>query len=568
MNSNSVACPLDCFDACEAIYENGKCKPNKQHPVTQSKLCKNFAYLLNETRLEEAYFAQEKVSLEASLTLLTKKLKDVDSSKVLYYKGSGNLGVMQSAPKTFFGTYGATFTRGGLCDEIGSVGLENGRGGFNVNPPLQNLIDSDVIVVWGRNLSVTSSHMYELVKDKTFITIDPICTAIAKKSDVHLQLNPKTDHELALLMTRFAYMNDMEDEENFSEFSEGHDWFFDLAKGRPLVSYENTTGVSLNDVTQALDLMKDKKISFLVGLGVQKYYEGVQIMRTIDSLATYLGVHNKEAGGVWYLGDSSYGYEKQLSSSAKRKVDIATVDFSQYEVVFIQGANPVVSAPNTQHIINGLKDTFVVYFGTTFNDTCEYADLIIPATNFLAKSDVRLSYGHEYKAISHAVETKHENTITEYELAQYLNDSFGFELLKSEDEILDYYINTKPEVPEKIDSFEFIEDLEIDALYEQKKQNEYYFITAKQSDCLNSQFKVDNSIHLHSNLGFKNGDEVILKSSYGQATFTVTLNDDVKDNSVLVYAGAKNVNYVTPLKSDEETYSAIYQEVLVTVELS
>ena len=54
------------------------------------------------------------------------------------------------------------------------------------------------------------------------------------------------------------------------------------------------------------------------------------------------------------------------------------MDFSFYDLVFIQGANPVVSAPNTQRVIDGLKKSFVVYFGTALNDTCEYADLIIP----------------------------------------------------------------------------------------------------------------------------------------------------------------------------------------------
>lgn len=47
-----------------------------------------------------------------------------------------------------------------------------------------------------------------------------------KKSEIHFQLNPKTDHELALLFTRFAYMEDAEDEEFIEEFGNGADWFF------------------------------------------------------------------------------------------------------------------------------------------------------------------------------------------------------------------------------------------------------------------------------------------------------------------------------------------------------
>ena len=567
--NNKVACPLDCFDACEAVYKDEKCKPNPDHFVTNGKLCVKFAHLLNEKNLISSKDEKNNVSLDESLNILKKKLDETEASKVLYYKGSGNLGVMQSSPKVFFDKYGATFTKGSLCDGGGGEGLEQGRG-LVVNPPLENLLNADVVIAWGRNFSITSPHMYELVKDKTFITIDPIVTDMAKKSELHLQLNPKTDHELALLLTRFAYMDDMDDAESYEEYSSGADWFFDLAKSRPLVSYEATIGVHLSKVVKLIDMIKNKKIAIMVGLGVQKYYEGSQIIRAIDSFAAYIGVHNKNAGGLWYLADSSYGYENQFKVTPAKKVDITTVDFGSYDVVFIQGANPVVSSPNTQKVIDGLKNSYVVYFGTTYNDTCEYANLIIPSADFLTKRDVRLSYGHEYKAISDAVKLKDENCITEYELANFLLNSFGFDSLEPEEKILDYYINTKPDLPvsPSIESFEFIEELEIDALYEQKKQDEFYLITAKAKNNLNSQFKIDNCAYLHSSSGFKDGAEVVLSSLHGKAKFTVRLCEDIHKESVLIYAGAKQGNYITPYKSDESSFSAIYQEVLVSIELS
>lgn len=567
LNLNSVACPLDCYDTCEAVYEDGKCKPNKKHPTTGSKLCVNFGHLLNEKVLEHPFFNNKPLELDNALSMLVEKLQSSEAQNVLYYKGSGNLGVMQSAPKAFFASYGATLTRGSLCDGGGGEGLEQGRGKV-VNPPIENLLNADVIICWGRNFSVTSSHMYELVKDKTFITIDPIKTDIAKKSALHLQINPKTDDELALLLTRFAYMNDLEDEASFEEYASGADWFFDLAKSRPVVSYEATTGVTLKEVTTFMEMIHNKKVAIMVGLGVQKYYEGATIMRCIDSFAAYIGVHNKEAGGLWYLSDSMYGYEKQFLATPKKRVDIPSVNFADYEVVFIQGANPVISAPNTQRVIEGLKKSFVVYFGTTFNDTCEYADLIIPSTMFLEKEDVRISYGHEYKAVSNKVREKTTQSITEYELAQYLCNAFNLPALKEEQSVLEYYKNTIPERSHVIESFEFVEEADIVHLYEEKEEDEYYLITAKTKKCLNSQFKTDDNVYINSNCGINEGVEVTISSSYGQATFILKHSDDVKENCVLIYAGAKNVNHLTPHKSDESSFSAMFQEVLVTVELS
>ena len=45
-----TACPMDCFDACEIVYTNGTCKPSDNY-ITNKKLCKNFAYLLNEENI-------------------------------------------------------------------------------------------------------------------------------------------------------------------------------------------------------------------------------------------------------------------------------------------------------------------------------------------------------------------------------------------------------------------------------------------------------------------------------------------------------------------------------------
>ena len=565
--NNKVACPMDCYDACQAEIIDENIKGSKEHTTTNGKLCVNFANLLKEENLKNAIFEGKQISLKESLSVLVDKLKNTKPEKTLFYKGSGNIGVMQNATKNFFTQYGSTLTKGSLCDRGGGAGIETGRGNV-INPPIQKLIDADIIIVWGRNFSVTSSHLYNLVKDKTFVTIDPICTDIAKKSKIHMQINPKTDHELALLFTRFAYMQDLEDSEFIEEFGSGADWFFDIARNRPIVSYETTTGVPLTLVNDFFDLIEGKSVAIMLGLGVQKYFEGAQITRCIDSFAAYMGYHKKEAGGVWYLSDSAFGYKNQFEVKAKnKKVSIPSVDFGSFDLVFIQGSNPIVSAPNTQKIIDGLKKTFVVYFGTTLNETCEYADLIIPSSSFLSKKDVRLSYGHELKSISHVVKLKDENTISEYEMASFLIEEFNLEKLKTQDEIISYYENHKP-ILKDFDTFEFIEDMEIEPLYKEKKANNFYYITGKNKNSLNSQFAKDDFVYLHSSTNFKNDDDVKISSKYGNANFIVKIDDNIKSNCAFFFTGNKYANYLTPALEDEISNSAMYQEVLVQIELS
>ena len=566
-NKNKVACPMDCYDACQGQMYDGNIKGSKENFVTNGKLCVNFANLLKEENLQNSLFQGKTISLDESLNILLDKLKSTTPAKTLFYTGSGNLGLMQSSTKKFFTQYGSTLTKGSLCDGGGGAGIEAGRQNV-INPPIQKLIDADIIIVWGRNFSVTSSHMYNLVKDKTFVTIDPICTDIAKKSKIHMQINPKTDYELALLFTRFAHMQDLEDRDFIEEFGTGADWFFDISRNRPVVSYEATTGVPLSQVNDFFDLIEGKKVAIMLGLGVQKYFEGAQIMRCIDSFAAYMGYHKQDAGGVWYLSDSAYGYKKQFEiKGSNKKVSVAKTDFASFDLVFIQGGNPAVSAPNSAKVKEGLKKSFVVYFGTTLNDTCEYADLIIPSSSFLSKKDVRLSYGHEFKAISEVVVPKNENSISEYELANYLLEKFNFDKLKDEDEVISYYANHKPDLKD-FDTFEFIEEVEIEPLYKDKTSDNFYFITAKSKNSLNSQFTKDDFVYLHSSTNFKDDDNVTISSKYGSAKFTVKINDDIKSDCVFLFAGNKNANYLTPFDEDESSNSAMYQEVLVEIELS
>ena len=98
--------------------------------------------------------------------------------------------------------------------------------------------------------------------------------------------------------------------------------------------------------------------------------------------------------------------------------------------------------------------------------------------------------------------------------------------------------------------------------------NDFYFITAKSKNSLNSQFAKDDFVYLHSSTNFKDEDIVTLSSKYGSAKFIVKINDDIKADCAFFYSGNKNANYLTPADEDESSFSAMYQEVLVEIELS
>ena len=157
------------------------------------------------------------VALDAAAAALSK-------SPLLQWRGSGHLGVMQSVTNLLIAKLGGTRTYGSLCDGAGEAGILAGRG-YNRQLPPEQIAKADVVVVWGRNLTVTNSHIMPYIKGKTLVVIDPVRTPIAKQADIHLQIQPRSDFMLAIMLARFVAMENAEDEawleahaEDFEDF--------------------------------------------------------------------------------------------------------------------------------------------------------------------------------------------------------------------------------------------------------------------------------------------------------------------------------------------------------------
>ena len=71
---------------------------------------------------------------------------------------------------------------------------------------------------------------------------------------------------------------------------------------------------------------------------------------------------------------------------------------------------------------------------------------------------------------------------------------------------------------------------------------------------------------LHPSNGFKQGELVRIYSEYGEVRLPVKVSEDVRKDSVLIYAGTPGVNYLTPPMKSLMGKSACYQEVKVKVE--
>ncbi|WP_297440485.1 molybdopterin-dependent oxidoreductase [Sulfurimonas sp.] len=572
MKSSITACPLDCYDACGIVYDDGKLMPFKDGH-TNGFLCPHINHYDKYERIEKARYKGAEISMDEALEKLQEILSSTLKSEILHYRGSGNFALMQEVTDHFFAGLGAVLTDGTLCDGAGEAGIIAGRGS-NKNMPFSEIEKSDVVIFWGRNPHTTSSHLLPILKEKKVIVIDPVKTKVAKMADLFVQIKPHTDIFLALLLARFVHINDTLDEEFIEKYASEFDEYYELTQGVRIKTTLENIGITLGDIGDILSMCIDKKVAIVCGVGIQKYLDGADVMRAIDAFAVSLGMFGKEGCGVAYLGNSKEGIESPFNTKSK-KVSKVNTAFDDFKTVFIQGANPLGQMPDTQRVKNAMQRVEnVVYFGLYENETSQIADLIIPAKTFLEKDDLRTSYSHNGLMLMNK-QIESEIGISEYDLAKRMCEKFAIEI-KDESEYLEHFknfgvlkINGCVEVENrdtvaykngfdtKDKEFIFLEEFDSP---QEEKEDELYLLTPKSSKSLNSQFQREQYVYLNPSQGFLDEEEITISSENGSLVLKVKNSEDLREDSVLIYSGTEGVNNLTSSKHSYEGKSAVFQE--------
>jgi len=324
MTKVQTACPLDCYDACDIVF--------KDYKIT-GDLCPHLNHYEKYSQIVTPRYKGQKITLKEALTKLSMMLKTTSPKEILAYRGHGNFALMQEVTEHFFASFGATLTDGSLCDGAGEAGIIEGRG-TNINMPLSEIAKSEVIIVWGRNPHTTNSHILPWLKDKIIIVIDPVRTKIAKKANLHVQIKPRGDFYLALLLSRFLHIEGGCDMEYLEEFAPEWEDFYELTQNIRIKKTLDEIGVSLGDIGDILSLVQNKKVAILCGVGIQKYRDGAEIMRAIDAFGVNLGLFHREGCGVSYLGNSKDGIISPFNTKATRVSKVDT-RFEEFKTVFI-----------------------------------------------------------------------------------------------------------------------------------------------------------------------------------------------------------------------------------------
>ncbi len=453
----TTVCARDCLDTCALnvkLEESDKIlsiKGDPKHPVTQGFVCPRGTkdhIRIGKNRVKKPYIRRgdnlKESDWESSLNLISHKLSETlekhGPESILYLSYGGNMGLLTTAfPERLWNAIGATQTDWSLCNRSGHTGLDLHYGSsYGANPV--ELLSQNLIVFWGFNAAVSSSHMWKLAqraqnsREATIIVIDPIKNKTAKKADIWIQIKPGSDVALAYGIINYLIKNNYIDQSFISEWTKGFSDLKSEAEKWTRQRVEKVTGVDWNQLKQLGEAYAHLKPSLtMIGAGLQKCDNGADQVRSVSFIPALLGSHR----GYFYSNVNAYFIDKsfitgQTLSLNKAKIvsQVALADLvkqGKFRFIYITCMNPAVTLPNQNAFRAGIStdNVFMAVHETHWTKTTEYADVVLPAPTHLEKDDIVISDSHNYIRYSNKVLDSITDSRDEIEVMSKISKKLG-----------------------------------------------------------------------------------------------------------------------------------------------
>jgi anaerobic selenocysteine-containing dehydrogenase len=418
------ACPLNCWDACgfQVTIENNKVikiDGNPNHPITQGKICGRGRMLKDRTNAEERILYPlkringrlERISWNQALDEIAGKMRHlketVGTTAVMHSHDYSNSGLLKNLDQRFFNCYGGiTEVTGSLCWGAGIAAQLFDFGNAYSHAP-EDIYNSRHIVIWGRNVVRTNMHLFSYLKEAkkqgiSLCVIDPIHNATAKIADQYIPIKPGMDGVLALGIMKEILRLGLESSTFIHNYSQGFEDLEELLDTITVDEVVDKTGVSRGTIEQLANIYGNGPTTTFLGLGMQRYANGGNTIRTIDALTAMSGNVGIPGGGVNYA-NLGVGESFDISALAlpERKKTIRTftrmnqaeqilsAKHPEVKMLFVTRSNPLAQVPHTSKIKKAFEsiETKIV-IDQFLTDTAELADYVLPCTTVFEEEDI------------------------------------------------------------------------------------------------------------------------------------------------------------------------------------
>lgn len=434
-----TACTLDCPDTCTlaVTVRDGRitdidASPDADaNPVTRDFICRKVQ------RSTQRIYSPERVgsplvrtgakgsgefretSWDEALDLVAARISGaiarngVDS--VIPYLYNSSSGILESVGATveLFARLGCPDVDHTICAKTYGEAWEQVYPGLVSADPLA-IPHARLLVVWGANSTVSNTHLPPLINEcasngGTIVVVDPRRTGTAARADLHLPIIPGTDSILAMAVAAHLERIGGLDRAFIDARVDGAEEYLGACRRWSTADAAEECGIDEADVIRLAELVAGVHPAMLrLGWGVERNRNGGSGNLAVLSLWALAGHFGEEGSGI--LGSTSSASSATLAVPMpevhvpRRVINMNHVGrllrgeldgWTIPSVLFIQGANPAVTAVDQQGMLEGLsnEDVFTVVHDQVMTDTARFADVVLPATTQFEVDDVAGSYG-------------------------------------------------------------------------------------------------------------------------------------------------------------------------------
>jgi anaerobic selenocysteine-containing dehydrogenase len=403
-------------------------------PFTDGTLCTKVARYLDRTYSKERVLHPlrrvglkgpgkgrlERISWDEALDEIASRFKAIaaeDPQQILPCSYAGTMGLLQyaSMDRRFFHRLGASLLDRTLCSSAGKAGMQLTLGG-SVGTDPERFDEARLILLWGSNPIVSNLHLWSRCQEAKrrgakLVAIDPWRSQTAEKCQSHIRVLPGTDGALALGMMHVIIGEGRVDRDYVARHTLGFDALADRVKAYPPERVARICGITGEEVVNlAREYAAARPAAIRVNYGLQRHAGGGMAVRTIACLPALVGSWRHPAGGVVLSTAGFYDFDHRtlerpdLIRGRPRTINQSALGDAllaarpPVKATFVYNNNPVAVCPDSNKVIAGFSrpDLFTVVHEIFPTDTCDYADIVLPATTQLEHYDVHKSYGHLY----------------------------------------------------------------------------------------------------------------------------------------------------------------------------
>jgi len=417
-----------------------------------------------------------RISWDEAITEIVSRFRTITeefgSEAILPYSFGGTLGALNGASmdRRFFHRLGASQLDRTICSSAGEAGLESVLGAKLGTEPEQFRY-SKYIIAWASNVHGNNVHLWPFITDARrggakLVVIDPYRTRTAECADWYLPINPGSDAALALGMMHVIISEGLYDADYVRQYTVGFENLREKVEQYSPECVAHWTGIAADDVRKlAREYATVRPSVIRLNYGVQRSERGGMATRVIAMLPCIIGSW-KEVGGGLQLSTSAGatfntpGLKRADLMKTALGRDARTINMVQLgqvlntaseppvKALFVYCSNPAAVCPNHHEVVRGLvrPDLFTVVHEQFFTDTCDYADIVLPATTFFEHKDLQKAYGHYYLQVSNQAIAPLGECRSNVELFRALAQRMGFKdecFTESVDEMIDSALDSE-----------------------------------------------------------------------------------------------------------------------------